>query len=174
MDLDLARRLSVSNGSKMLLFVMDGLGGLPHPPPGGSELETARTPNLDALARESACGFTLPVGIGVTPGSGPGHLSLFGYDPLQFNIGGGAIIARRAGRISSERCAELCAKLREIRLDGAELFVEPVREHRFVLVLRGGDLSDAVADTDPPREGAQPLEPRATAPGGGGTGPPRA
>src|SRR3970040_3208682 len=87
MDLELARRLSVSNGSKILLFVMDGLGGLPHPQTGRSELETARTPNLDALARESACGFTLPVAPGVTPGSGPGHLSLFGYDPLKLNIG---------------------------------------------------------------------------------------
>ncbi len=197
MDFDLARRLSVSNGSKILLFVMDGLGGLPHPETGRSELETARTPNLDALARESACGFTLPVAPGVTPGSGPGHLSLFGYDPLKFNIGrgaleavgidfdlrpqdiaargnfctveGGAIIDRRAGRISDERCAELCAKLRGIRLDGVELFVEPVREHRFVLVIRGNGLSDAVADTDPQREGAQPLEPRATSPEGEAT-----
>jgi len=195
MDIELARQLSVTNGSKILLLVMDGLGGLPHPETGRSELETARTPNLDALARESACGFTLPVGIGVTPGSGPGHLSLFGYDPLKFNIGrgaleavgidfdlrpqdiaargnfctvdgGGAISDRRAGRISNERCAELCAKLRGIRLDGAELFVEPVREHRFVLVIRGDGLSDAVADTDPQREGAQPLEPRATSPEG--------
>jgi 2,3-bisphosphoglycerate-independent phosphoglycerate mutase len=192
MDLDLARRLSVSNGSKIMLFVMDGLGGLPHAQTGRTEMETARTPNLDALARESACGFTLPVGIGVTPGSGPGHLALFGYDPLKFNIGRGALEAagidfdlrpqdvaargnfctidgsgaitdRRAGRISNERCAELCAKLREVRLDGAELFVEPVREHRFVIVLRGDGLSDAVADTDPQHEGAQPLEPRATA-----------
>jgi len=195
MDLDLARHLSVPGESKILLFVMDGLGGLPHPETGRSELETARTPNLDVLARESACGFTLPVAPAVTPGSGPGHLSLFGYDPLKFNIGrgaleavgidfdlrpqdvaargnfctvdgGGAISDRRAGRISSERCAELCAKLRGIRLDGAELFVEPVREHRFVLVIRGDGLSDAVADTDPQREGAQPLEPRATSPEG--------
>jgi len=198
MDLELARRLSVSNGSKILLFVMDGLGGLPHPETGRSELETARTPNLDALARESACGFTLPVAPGVTPGSGPGHLSLFGYDPLKFNIGrgaleavgidfdlrpqdvaargnfctvdgGGAISDRRAGRISSERCAELCAKLRGIRLDGVELFVEPVREHRFVFVLRGDGLSVAVADTDPQREGPQPLELRATSPEGEAT-----
>jgi len=198
MDLDLARQLSVSNGSKILLLVMDGLGGLPHPETGRTELQTARTPNLDALARESACGFTLPVALGVTPGSGPGHLSLFGYDPLKFNIGRGALEAvgidfdlrpqdvaargnfctadgsgaitdRRAGRISTERCAELCAKLREIRLDGAELFVEPVREHRFVLVLRGDGLSDAVADTDPQREGVAPPEARATAPEGEAT-----
>jgi len=198
MDLDLARRLSVANGSKILLLVMDGLGGLPHPQTGRTELETARTPNLDALARESACGFTLPVALGVTPGSGPGHLALFGYDPLKFNIGRGALEAagidfdlrpqdvaargnfctidgsgaitdRRAGRISNERCAELCAKLRGIRLEGAELFVEPVREHRFVLVLRGEGLSDAVSDTDPQREGAKPLVPRATLPEGEAT-----
>ena len=198
MDLELSRQLSVSNGSKILLFVMDGLGGLPHPQSGRTELETARTPNLDALARESACGFTLPVALGVTPGSGPGHLALFGYDPLKFNIGrgaleavgidfdlrsqdiaargnfctvdgGGAISDRRAGRISTERCAELCAKLREIRLDGAEMFVEPVREHRFVLVLRGEGLSDAVTDTDPQREGVVPPDPRATSPEGEAT-----
>ena len=193
MDIDLARQLSVSGDTKLLLFVMDGLGGLPHPESGRTELESARTPNLDSLARESACGFTLPVAPGVTPGSGPGHLSLFGYDPLKFNIGRGALEAvgidfdlrpqdvaargnfctvdgkgrvtdRRAGRITSERCGELCEELRKIPLEGAELFVEPVREHRFVLVLRGEGLSDAVADTDPQREGVAPLEARATAP----------
>ena len=198
MDIDLARQLSVSGDTKLLLFVMDGLGGLPHQQSGRTELESARTPNLDSLARESACGFTLPVALGVTPGSGPGHLSLFGYDPLKFNIGRGALEAvgidfdlrpqdvaargnfctvdgkgrvtdRRAGRITSERCGELCEELRKIPLEGAELFVEPVREHRFVFVLRGDGLSDAVADTDPQREGTEPLAPRATAPEGEAT-----
>ena len=198
MDLDLARQLSVPGDTKLLLFVMDGLGGLPHPESGRTELESARTPNLDSLARESACGFTLPVAPGVTPGSGPGHLSLFGYDPLKFNIGRGALEAvgidfdlrpqdvaargnfctvdgkgrvtdRRAGRITSERCGELCEELRKIPLEGAELFVEPVREHRFVFVLRGDGLSDAVADTDPQREGAEPRPPRATAREGAAT-----
>ena len=198
MDIDLARQLSVSGDTKLLLFVMDGLGGLPHQQSGRTELESARTPNLDSLARESACGFTLPVAPGVTPGSGPGHLSLFGYDPLKFNIGRGALEAvgidfdlrpqdvaargnfctvdgkgrvtdRRAGRITSERCGELCEELRKIPLEGAELFVEPVREHRFVFVLRGDGLSDAVADTDPQREGTEPLPPRATAPEGEAT-----
>ncbi|OGO48652.1 MAG: phosphoglycerate mutase [Chloroflexi bacterium RBG_16_64_32] len=198
MDIDLARQLSVPGDTKLLLFVMDGLGGLPHPESGRTELESARTPNLDSLARESACGFTLPVAPGVTPGSGPGHLSLFGYDPLKFNIGRGALEAvgidfdlrpqdvaargnfctvdgkgrvtdRRAGRITSERCGELCEELRKIPLEGAELFVEPVREHRFVFVLRGDGLSDAVADTDPQREGTEPLPPRATAPEGEAT-----
>jgi 2,3-bisphosphoglycerate-independent phosphoglycerate mutase len=192
MELELARQLSVTGQSKILLLVMDGLGGLPHPETGRTELETAQTPNLDALAAESACGFTLPVALGVTPGSGPGHLALFGYDPLKYNIGRGALEAagvdfdlqpqdvaargnfctvdgkglvtdRRAGRITSERCGELCAELRQIALEGVEVFVEPVREHRFVFVLRGEGLSDAVADTDPQQVGAEPLAPQATA-----------
>src|SRR3989304_2767259 len=154
MDLDPPPRLSVRNGSQSFPF---GVGG-----PGGRA--AAPTPNLAARARESACGFTLPVAPGVTPGSGPGHLSLFGYDPLKFNIGrgaleavgidfdlrprdiaargnfctvdgGGAISDRRAGRISNERCAELCAKLRGIRLDGVGRFVGPGRGPRFVFVL---------------------------------------
>ncbi len=198
MDIDLARRLSVANESKILLFVIDGLGGLPHSKTGRTELESADIPQLDRLARESACGFTVPVAAGVTPGSGPGHLALFGYDPLKYNIGRGVLEAvgidfdlrpqdvaargnfcsvdgkgvitdRRAGRITTETCGELCTALRQIRLDGVELFVEPVREHRFVFVLRGDDLSEAVADTDPQREGVEPLEPGATAPEGEAT-----
>jgi len=198
MDLDLARQLSQENDTKIVLFVMDGLGGLPHADTGRSELETAHTTRLDLLAKESLCGFTLPVGIGITPGSGPGHLSLFGYDPMEYNIGRGVLEAvgidfdlqptdvaargnfctvddqglitdRRAGRISTERCAELTEGLRKIDLDGAELFVEPVREHRFVLVLRGDGLTDEVADTDPQREGVAVLEARSTAAGGDAT-----
>ena len=198
MDLDLARQLSVPGESKIVLLVMDGLGGLPHPETGRTELETAHLPHLDMLARESVCGFTLPVARGVTPGSGPGHTALFGYDPLKYSIGRGVLEAagidfdlrpqdvaargnfctvdgkglitdRRAGRITSERCGELAAELRQIPLEGVELFVEPVREHRFVFVLRGDGLSDAVADTDPQREGVEPLAPRATAPEGEAT-----
>ncbi len=195
MDLDLARQLSVTGESKIMLFVIDGLGGLPHAETGRTELESARTPNLDALAKESVCGFSLPVAPGVTPGSGPGHTALFGYDPLKYSIGRGVLEAagidfdlrpqdvaargnfctvdgkgvvsdRRAGRITSETCVELCEELRKVRLEGVELFVEPVREYRFVLVLRGDGLSDAVADTDPQREGAEPLAARATAAAG--------
>src|SRR5947208_3579337 len=198
MELELARELAQEADTKIVLFVMDGLGGLPHHETGRTELETAYTPHLDMLARESACGFTVPVGVGITPGSGPGHLALFGYDPLKFNIGrgvleavgidfdlqpadvaargnfctvdgAGRIIDRRAGRISTEDSARLVAALRGIRLEGAELFVEPVREHRFVLVLRGDGLSDAVADTDPQKEGAAPLTPGATSPEGEAT-----
>ena len=203
MELDIARQLSVTGESKIMLFVIDGLGGLPHPETGRTELESARTPNLDALAKESVCGFTLPVAPGVTPGSGPGHTALFGYDPLKYSIGRGVLEAagidfdlrpqdvaargnfctvdgkglvsdRRAGRITSETCVELCEELRKVRLEGVELFVEPVREYRFVLVLRpdgraaarGDGLSDAVADTDPQQEGAEPLTARATAAAG--------
>src|SRR2546422_7588595 len=97
MELELARELAQEADTKIVLFVMDGLGGLPHHETGRTELETAYTPHLDMLARESACGFTVPVGVGITPGSGPGHLALFGYDPLKFNIGRGALEAGGIG-----------------------------------------------------------------------------
>src|SRR5918912_3533819 len=84
---DLTRQLHESNGTKIVLLVADGLGGLPLEPGGKTELETARTPNLDALAREGVCGLSIPVLPGITPGSGPGHLGLFGYDPLEYRIG---------------------------------------------------------------------------------------
>ena len=191
MNLNLARKLATENDTKIVLLVIDGLGGLPHPGTGRSELETANIPHLDRLARESLCGFTVPVGFGITPGSGPGHLALFGYDPIEYQVGRGALEAvgvdfdlrpddvaargnfctvdeaglisdRRAGRISTERCTEIVRELREIRVTGAELFVEPVREHRFLLVLRGEGLSEDVSDTDPQKEGQPPLPVAAT------------
>ena len=163
-----------------------GFGGLPHPDTGKSELETARTPNLDVLASQSALGLTMPVGYGVTPGSGPGHLALFGYDPLQFDIGRGVLEAtgigfqlgpndvaargnfctldaagrisdRRAARIPTEQSAAIVERIRAIAIEGLDLFVEPVREHRFVLVLRGPGLSDQITETDPQSEGVAPL-----------------
>ncbi len=196
MDLDLVRQLAVPNDTKIVLAVVDGLGGLPHLETGRSELEAANTPFLDRLAAESACGMTIPVAHGVTPGSGPGHLALFGYDPIRYTVGRGVLEAlgvdfdlqpqdvaargnfctldaegtitdRRAGRIPTDQCAALCETLRDIELPGVRLFVEPVREHRFLLVLRpdGGDeLSGLVADTDPQRVGAEPLAPQALAP----------
>ncbi len=186
MDLDLAARLQQPANSKIVLCVLDGLGGLARPETERSELEQAYTPNLDRLCESADVGLTLPVGIGITPGSGPGHLSLFGYDPYRFDIGrgvleatgidfelgpddvaargnfctldaDGAITDRRAGRIASERSAALVERLRTIELDGAELFVEPVREHRFVLVLRAPGLGENVTTTDPQREGVPPL-----------------
>jgi 2,3-bisphosphoglycerate-independent phosphoglycerate mutase len=188
MDEAVLREVIAPNQSKIVLMVLDGLGGLPHPETRRTELETADIPHLDRLAAESACGLTIPVAPGVTPGSGPGHLALFGYDPVRYNIGRGVLEAvgiefplepsdvaargnfctvdesgvitdRRAGRIPTERCAELCARLREIELPGAVALIEPVREHRFVLVLRGEGLSDDLAPlgTDPQHEGLKPM-----------------
>jgi 2,3-bisphosphoglycerate-independent phosphoglycerate mutase len=186
--LDLIKSLALENDSKIVLLVADGLGGLPNEPGGPTELEAASTPNLDALVAGNVCGLSVPVAPGITPGSGPGHLGLFGYDPLRYSIGrgvlealgidfdlgpedvaargnfctvgpDGAITDRRAGRISTEVCRRLVDKLRTIRLEGVELFVEPVRDYRFVLVLRGDGLGAEVEDTDPERTGVPPLDP---------------
>ena len=190
---ELLRELREDNGTRIVLLVADGLGGLPLEPGGKTELESARTPNLDACVREGVCGLSLPVLPGITPGSGPGHLGLFGYDPLEHRIGRGILEAlginlevgprdvaargnfctvdadgritdRRAGRPTTERCVEMCKLLQEIRLPGLELFVEPVREHRFVVVFRGDNLGDAVNDTDPQAVGAAPLPARGADP----------
>src|SRR5438046_8598802 len=90
---ELIRELREPGDSKIVLLVADGLGGLSIEPNGRTELESARTPNLDALAREGVCGLSIPVLPGITPGSGPGHLGLFGYDPLQHRIGRGILEA---------------------------------------------------------------------------------
>src|SRR5919106_486312 len=190
MDTELLRSLATANDTKILLCVVDGLGGLPEPVTRRSELEAAAVANLDHLAGDSVCGLTLPVGYGVTPGSGPGHLALFGYDPLKYEVGRGVLEAlgidfdlqpsdvaargnfctldaegriadRRAGRVASDVAAELCERLRGITLPAVEVLVEPVREHRFVLVLRGDGLDDRLAQTDPEREGVPPLPVRA-------------
>ncbi len=94
---ELTRELKVANDSKIVMLVADGLGGLPLEPGGKTELETARTPNLDALARRGVSGGSIPVMPGITPGSGPGHLGLFGYDPLEYRIGRGALEATGIG-----------------------------------------------------------------------------
>jgi 2,3-bisphosphoglycerate-independent phosphoglycerate mutase len=185
----LIRELREPNEGKIVLLVADGLGGLPLEPGGKTELESARTPNLDACAREGICGLSTPVLPGFTPGSGPGHLGLFGYDPLEYRIGRGILEAlgihfevgprdvaargnfctvdgaglitdRRAGRPTTERCVATCRKLQQIRVSGVEVFVEPVREHRFVVVFRGDNLGDAVNDTDPQQTGLAPLPAR--------------
>ncbi len=175
-----------SNGSKIVLVVADGIGGLALEAGGKTELESARTPNLDALVREGVCGLSTPVIPGISPGSGPGHLGLFGYDPLEHQIGRGVLEAlginfvvgpkdvairgnfctvddkgvitdRRAGRPTTERCVAMCQKMQTIRIPGVEIFVEPVKEHRFVVVFRGEQLGDRVNDTDPQAVGATPL-----------------
>ncbi len=163
MDEALLKEIVVPGTSKIVLLVMDGLGGLPNPATGRTELEQADIPHLDALARGGICGLTVPVAPGVTPGSGPGHLALFGYDPIKYNIGRGVLEAvgidfelepsdvaargnfctvdgdgiitdRRAGRVPTATSVELCKQLAMIELPGVQVFVEPVREHRFVLV----------------------------------------
>jgi 2,3-bisphosphoglycerate-independent phosphoglycerate mutase len=182
----LVAELRETNDSKIVLLVADGLGGLPLQPGGKTELETARTPNLDACLREGVCGLSLPVLPGITPGSGPGHLGLFGYDPLEYRIGRGILEAlginfpvgdrdvavrgnfvtlengiikdRRAGRPSTDRCKAMVAKMRQIKIAGVEVFVEPVKEHRFVAVFRGDGLGDKVNDTDPQAVGVAPLK----------------
>src|SRR3954463_9816737 len=163
--LDLIAPLVVPNESKIVLLSADGLGGLPRPETGKSELETARIPNLDRLASEAACGLLRHVAPGITPGSGPGHLGLFGYDPLAYQVGRGVLEAlgiefdlragdvaargnfctvdaqgritdRRAGRISTDLCVKLTDRLRSIRLPGVEVLGGAVPAHRLVLVLR--------------------------------------
>jgi 2,3-bisphosphoglycerate-independent phosphoglycerate mutase len=182
----LMRDLREDNGSKIVLVVADGLGGLPMELGGKTELETARTPNLDAMVRDGLCGLSIPVLPGIAPGSGPGHLGLFGFDPLEYKIGRGILEAlginfqvgprdvavrgnfctvndkglitdRRAGRPATERCVEMCKKMQAIKVPGVEVFVEPVREHRFVVVFRGDNLGDHVNDTDPQALNVAPL-----------------
>ena len=189
MDLDFLKTLIKPNDTKIVLIVIDGLGGLPREKNGITELETARTPNLDLLASESICGLQQPVNTGITPGSGPGHLALFGYNPVKYQVGRGILAAhgigfdlrpgdvaargnfctidengrvtdRRAGRISTEKNQELCELLRNIKIPGVEMFVETVKEHRLLLVLRGQGLSGKIIDTDPQEIGKKPLDPK--------------
>src|SRR2546422_24335 len=196
--LGLIAPLVVQNTTKIVALSLDGLGGLPHPDTGRSEMETARLPNLHTLAARSACGLIRHVAPGITPGSGPGHLGLFGYDPLQYQVGRGVLEAlgiefelrpgdvaargnfctvdaqglitdRRAGRIASEAAVTLADRLKTIRLPGVEVFVEPVKEHRFVLVLRGPHLSGRLSETDPQVLGKPPLPVRALEPAAGAT-----
>jgi len=186
---ELIRELAEKNAAKIVMLVADGLGGLPLEPHGRTELETARTPHLDALAARGTSGLSVPVLPGITPGSGPGHLGLFGYDPLAFKIGRGALEAtgigfelgphdvaargnfctldsaglitdRRAGRIPSEESFRVVERLQGVRIPGVETFVKPVKEHRFVVVFRGPGLDGGVADTDPQATGVPPLDPQ--------------
>ena len=187
MNLDLVRELSVSTDSRIILLVLDGLGGLPMDPFGRTELEAANTPNLDSLAARSDLGLSRPVAAGVSPGSGPGHLALFGYDPLEYEVGRGVLSAlgigfelsendlaarinfatkdeagrisdRRAGRIANEEASKLVDLLNEnVKLDDAEVFVTHEKEHRAVAVFRAEGLSDALSDSDPQRTGFKPL-----------------
>ena len=172
MDLQFIKQLVKPNDKKIVFLVMDGLGGLPKGLGGLSELETANPPNLNELCKASLCGLQQPVGPGITPGSEAGHLALFGYDPVQYQVGRGVLAAlginfdlrdidiaargnfctvddqgraadRRAGRIATEKNTELIQLLRQIKLSGVEFFVETVKDYRFLLVLKGDGLSAA-------------------------------
>ncbi len=185
MDPMFIHKLSVPSESKMVMIIMDGLGGLPREPGGRTELETAWTPNLDRLAQRSALGMTVPAGPGITVGSGPGHLAIFGYDPIKNEIGRGAlealgvdfelrredvaargnfctvdehgiILDRRAGRLPTEAACRLLALLEGIQVEGVELFLRPVKEHRFAFIMRGAGLTDTLTDTDPQQVGVPP------------------
>jgi len=183
---DLIQKLARETDSKIVMLIMDGLGGLAMDKGGLTELETAKTPNLDKLAEESSCGLLDPISPGITPGSGPGHLSLFGYDPVRWNMGRGVLEAlginfplqagdvairinfctvddkgnvtdRRAGRISSEKCEELAAALDKIEVPGVDTTVRPVKEHRAAAVFRGEGLGSDLNDTDPQVTGKPPV-----------------
>src|SRR6266704_3489146 len=186
MNLDrLYSELALKTRAKLALVVLDGLGDVATRDQGYlTPLEAARTPNLDALSKGAAQGRMLPVAPGITPGSGPGHLALFGYDPLEFEVGRGVIealglglelragdiaaranfctidpkgivIDRRAGRIDTAVCEELCALLSQKvkKVGGAEVIIKPGKGHRFVVLFRGTGLEGPLTDADPHREG---------------------
>jgi len=184
---DVMKQLSEKTDSKIVMLVIDGLGGLPDEETGKTELELARTPNLDKLAQQGICGLMDPVAPGITPGSAPGHLALFGYEPTSCLIGRGIlealgidyelrhgdivargnfctvdiegnIIDRRAGRLSTERNIELCRRLDEMVIDGIDINVRTVKEHRLIVALRGEGLNARITDTDPQKEGVPPKE----------------
>jgi 2,3-bisphosphoglycerate-independent phosphoglycerate mutase len=181
---DLIKSLARSTPSHIIMLVMDGLGGLPDLKTGKTELESANIPNLNGLAKSGICGLSVPVAAGITPGSAPGHTALFGYDPLEVNIGRGVLEAvgidfpiqkgdvlargnfctvdekgnitdRRAGRISTELNAGLCPLL-EMTIDDVQVLTAPVREHRFVIAFRGKGLSPEVTESDPQLEAIPP------------------
>src|SRR4030042_594771 len=171
------RSLAIHTESKLVMVVIDGIGGLPVR--GKTELEAAKTPDLDRLAYKSICGLIDPISYGITPGSGPSHLALFGYDPFQHEIGRGVmeafgiglkltkddltargnfatvdergvIVDRRAGRIATKKNQEFCRFLQnEIKeVDGVQTSIYPGKEHRFVILFHGKELSDDLTDAD--------------------------
>ncbi len=188
-----------TSGGKIVLLVMDGLGGIPIQN-GLTELELARTPHLDELAQVGMTGLSIPVRLGVEPGSGPAHLALFGFDPVEHQIGRGVLEAlgidfplgpqdlaargnfattdtaglitdRRAGRIPTSECERLTGLLQvatSASLPGYEVFVLPVKDYRFVLVIRGEGLNGKLTATDPGKLGAasMPVTDRSATPEG--------
>ncbi|MCC7140351.1 MAG: 2,3-bisphosphoglycerate-independent phosphoglycerate mutase [Planctomycetes bacterium] len=182
-------RIARQTDSKVLVVVMDGLGGVIDPA-SPTALERAKKPNFDAWAKEGALGRYVPIAPGITPGSGPGHFSIFGYDPLGLEVGRGVLetlglgidvspgdvtaranfataaadgrlLDRRAGRIATEEATPLARALAAAvpAVDGVRIEIHPGLQHRFALVLRGAGLCDAVGDTDPQAEGVPSLAP---------------
>jgi 2,3-bisphosphoglycerate-independent phosphoglycerate mutase len=195
MDAEFIEQLIIKNDKKIIFLIMDGLGGLPQDGGTKTELETAATPNLDRLAAGGTCGLLDPIGYGITPGSGPAHFALFGYDPLKYNVGRGLLSAagldfplspddlymranfatldkfghiadRRAGRLDTEKNKLLCMKLKaNVHLQKAkEVFFVTEKEHRALVVLRGGKFSEQISETDPQKTGQPPLEAQALIP----------
>ena len=179
---DVIQSMTVESPSKILLLVIDGLGGLPVD--GKTELEASRIPNLDRLASQSVCGLMDPLAPGITPGSGPAHLALFGYDPVRYQIGRGVleavgvgmnldpgdlaargnfatldsrqiVVDRRAGRISTDENRKLCQMLQDQieTVEGTRIVLQSGREHRFVVVFKGECLDDGLSDADPQKDG---------------------
>ena len=179
---EVLQSLAIQTESKLVMVVMDGIGGLPVR--GKTELEAAKTPNLDRFTPNAICGLIDPISYGITPGSGPSHLALFGYDPFRHEIGRGVmeamgidipltkddlaargnfatidekgiIVDRRAGRISTEKNQEICKFLgNEIKeIEGIRISIYPGKEHRFVMVFQGGGLQDDLTDADPQKDG---------------------
>src|SRR5215468_1357178 len=186
MNLDaLYSELTLKTNAKVALVVLDGVGDVATREQGYvTPLEAAVTPNLDTLCRDSAQGRMIPVAPGITPGSGPGHLALFGYDPLEYQVGRGVIETlglgielkagdvaaranfctldakgvvtdRRAGRIDTKVCEELCALLAQKvkKIGDAEVIIKAGKGHRFVVLFRGKSLEGPLSDADPHREG---------------------
>jgi len=179
---EVLQSLAIQTESKLVMVVIDGIGGLPVR--GKTELEAAKTPNLDRFTSKGVCGLIDPISYGITPGSGPSHLALFGYDPFRYEIGRGVmealgidipltkddltargnfatideegiIVDRRAGRIPTEKNREICEFLgSEIReVEGVRISIYPGKEHRFVLVFRGEGLREDLTDADPQKDG---------------------
>jgi 2,3-bisphosphoglycerate-independent phosphoglycerate mutase len=179
---EVLQSISAKNPTKMLMFVIDGLGGLPLN--GKTELEQSHIPNLDKLASQSICGLVDSISPGITPGSGPSHLALFGYDPMKYQIGRGVlealgigielsqgdltargnfatmddkgiIVDRRAGRITTEKTEALCDLLQTSigEIEGVKITTHPGKGHRFVVVFTGEGLGDGLTDADPQKDG---------------------
>ncbi|MDI6785663.1 MAG: 2,3-bisphosphoglycerate-independent phosphoglycerate mutase [bacterium] len=192
MNQEIIKKLSLKNDAKIIMVVIDGLGGIPGKD-GKTELETAQTPNIDQLAKKSICGLSYPLSISITPGSGPAHLALFGYDPFKYEIGRGLLEAlgvdfslesgdlaargnfatineegsitdRRAGRISTENNAKICKLLQGITIKEIKVIVSPIKEHRFLIVFRGTGLIDKISESDPQKVGLPALEVRSLDP----------